>query len=161
MRKLCIPGYPKCAKWRFRSVCANRKCADWSEYSLGAHVRRYVLWRCGSYFFCSCRYTFERLLQHIKAPKESHTAALKSSIVSARALYLLDESSLSLFIDIFTVLQCSTMKDLEFLVEWLCVCVCVRVCACVCVFKTFKFFGINLPFLFFCTLNDSRRFYGK
>ena len=39
-KKPCIFGYPRCAKWRFRS--------GWSESSLGARWWRYVLLRCGS-----------------------------------------------------------------------------------------------------------------
>ena len=46
MKKFCILGYPNCAQWRFWSDCAN--CAGWSEFSLGAHVRRYVSFRFGS-----------------------------------------------------------------------------------------------------------------
>ena len=38
--------FKKCAQWRFWSDCAN---AVWSESSLGAYVRRYVFWWCGSF----------------------------------------------------------------------------------------------------------------
>ena len=39
---LCILSYPKCAQWKFRFDCGE--CADWSGFSLGANVRRYVYW---------------------------------------------------------------------------------------------------------------------
>ena len=59
----------ECAQRIFRSDCANapseysdqtarmrpaniqirlHECVVWSEYSLGAYVRRYIFWRCGS-----------------------------------------------------------------------------------------------------------------
>ena len=33
-----------------------RECAGWSESSLGAHVRRYVVWHCGSIQLCCTKY---------------------------------------------------------------------------------------------------------
>ena len=39
--------YPWLSKMRPAKILISlRDCADWSESSLGAHVRRYVLWRC-------------------------------------------------------------------------------------------------------------------
>ena len=46
MKKLRILQYPKCAQWR-----------TWSDSLLGAHVRRYVLWReTHMFYYCSFLY---------------------------------------------------------------------------------------------------------
>ena len=51
MRKLCIPFYPKLAKWRFWSDCANAQ----ADLNLRwGHTWRHIFWCCGSnnwYFF--------------------------------------------------------------------------------------------------------------
>ena len=37
---------------RVKILIRLRKCAVWSESSLGAHVRMYISWRCGSTHYC-------------------------------------------------------------------------------------------------------------
>ena len=46
IKKLCTLGYPNCVQ---RILIRLRECAGWSVSSLGAYVRKYVFWRCGSY----------------------------------------------------------------------------------------------------------------
>ena len=44
MKKYCILSYPKMRRGKILiRLC---ECAGWSECSLGAHIRRYVVWRC-------------------------------------------------------------------------------------------------------------------
>ena len=47
MKKLCILGLSKMRPVKIQIRLRN--CAVWSESSLGAHIRWYVFWRCGSY----------------------------------------------------------------------------------------------------------------
>ena len=47
MKNFCILCCQNCTQ---RIFWSDWKCAGWSESLLGAHVRRYVFWLCGSFF---------------------------------------------------------------------------------------------------------------
>ena len=52
-------SHPWLSKMRLVKILIRlRECTGWFESSLGAHVRRYVFWRCGSFHFqggsCYC-----------------------------------------------------------------------------------------------------------
>ena len=46
IKKVCINGYRKYTQW---ILIRLHECTDCSESLLGAYVRKYVLWRSGSY----------------------------------------------------------------------------------------------------------------
>ena len=83
--------YPWRSKMRPGKIQISlRECASWSESSLGAHVRRYVFWRCGSYVMGT----------HKKSPIEgllmrTHYMCFPGEIKIIKTFWLKKKSALS------------------------------------------------------------------
>ena len=90
---LCCPHeetlHPWLSKIRPVKVLIRlRECAGWSESSLGAHVRRYVFWRYGSFILHgitkTCLYNFDPLKPHFHIVKLGFTGVYIIFLFSAQ-----------------------------------------------------------------------------
>ena len=121
--------YPSLSKTRPAKILIRvRECAVWSESSLGAHVRRYVFWRCESYYFSAMMASYflkEKLnllgkigcllcvlgstLMVLHSPKEAEIQTMEELLdrILEPGMSVADYVIVKLFLDIFTIFHVS------------------------------------------------------